>query len=221
MAVKKVLAAQAVSALKEQTKRFDSMVVLLAKGADIATSQENEIAEWASKLIAAVTKIQKDTQLTAAESRKRVQERLCELKAESESKKRKILDTIELDSSRTIKANFRLIFGPRKETEYSSKSTKHLKTTSLGRINAIRELTEPCPDGVIAFCLTHCSKVWTECSSKVLDGLMDSVKKETEQPWPADIVNIMRELENERPMSDEFRKLRGIVTMLAFDLSLT
>lgn len=56
MAIKKVLGDHAISALKEQVRRFETMSVCIAKGADLATSQASDIAEWTSKLINVVTK---------------------------------------------------------------------------------------------------------------------------------------------------------------------
>jgi hypothetical protein len=74
MATKLTLGAHAVKALMEQAKRFDAMSVHLAKSADLATSQADEIAKWTSKLIDAVTKIRRETQDEAAACRERVQD---------------------------------------------------------------------------------------------------------------------------------------------------
>lgn len=48
MATKLTLGQHAISALSEQAKRFDDMTVHLAKSANLATRQAEEIAEWAS-----------------------------------------------------------------------------------------------------------------------------------------------------------------------------
>jgi hypothetical protein len=212
MATKLIQGAHAISALMTQAERFDAMSVHLAKSADLATSQANEIVLWTSKLIEAVTKIQRETQSAAAECRERVQDEIRTLKAQADSTKRKILDTTELDSSRTVKANFRLIFGPPRETEYKSRSTKSAMATNLIRISTIRGLCESHPHGVIALSTTCPTKVWTETRVEVFDGLIELVKEEKEQDWPEDIVDIMDELEKERPMCDEFRNLRGMMT---------
>lgn len=212
MATKLTLGAHAISALMEQAKRFDAMSVHLAKSADLATSQADEIAIWTSKLIDAATKIRRETQCAAAACRERVQAKIRTLKTQADSTKRKILDTTELDSSRTIKANFRLIFGPPRETEYKSKSTKSVMATNLIRTNTIRGLCESHPHGVIALSTTYPTKVWTESSPGVFDGLIKLVKDEKEQDWPEDIVDIMNELEMERPMSVEFRNLRAKIS---------
>jgi 1,2-phenylacetyl-CoA epoxidase PaaB subunit len=74
MATKLTLGAHAAKALMEQAKRFDAMSVHLAKSADLATSQADEIAKWTSKLIDAVTKIRRETQDEAAACRERVQD---------------------------------------------------------------------------------------------------------------------------------------------------
>src|SRR4051794_15652915 len=124
MATKLTLGTHAAKALMEQAKRFDAMSVHLAKSADLATSQADEIAKWTSKLIDAVTKIRREAQDKAAACRERLQDNIRTLKTQADSAKRKILDTTELDSSRTIKANFRLIFGPPRDTEYKSRATK-------------------------------------------------------------------------------------------------
>ncbi|KAL5312937.1 hypothetical protein ACEPPN_019363 [Leptodophora sp. 'Broadleaf-Isolate-01'] len=212
MTSKLILAAHAVKALIEQAKRFDAMSVYLAKSADLATSQADEIAEWTSKLIDAVTKIRRETQDEAAACRERVQDKICTLKAQADSTKRKILDTTELDSSRTIKANFRLIFGPPRDAEYKSRATKAVTATNIIRINTIRGLCESNPHGVITLSTSYPTKVWTESSPEVFDGIIKQVKDETEQDWPEEIVDIMDELETERPMSVEFRNLRAKIS---------
>ncbi|PSN60497.1 hypothetical protein BS50DRAFT_625870 [Corynespora cassiicola Philippines] len=209
MTTKKVLGPHAISTLKEQTRRFECMSVCLAKGADLATSQANEIAEWASKLIIAVTAIQQEVENEAAAYRAQTQNKIRALGTQADSRKRKILDDGELDSSRTIKANLRLIFGPFKEGEYVCNKTKHAHSTTLRRIKVIRGLTSDHPHGVIAFLLAHSSKVWAESSWQIFNGLIESLKNETEQPWPDEIVEIMNELREERPMSAEFGSLQG------------
>jgi len=55
MATKKVLGDHAISTLKEQVRRFETMSVCLVKGADLATRQANDISEWISKLINTLT----------------------------------------------------------------------------------------------------------------------------------------------------------------------
>ena len=124
MATKLTLCTQAISALTVQAKKFGAMSVHFAKSADLATSQANEIAVWTSKLIEAVTRIRQDAEDAAAASQEHVQDKVCTLKTQADSAKRKILDTSDLDSPRTIKANFRLIFGPPRETEHKSISAK-------------------------------------------------------------------------------------------------
>lgn len=212
MARKVTLGAQAVSALLEQATRFDTMSVHLAKSADLATSQANDIAKWTSKLINAVTRIRQEAQEAATASRERVQDKIRMLKTQADSTKRKILDASELDSSRTIKANFRLIFGPPRETEYKSNSTKSIMATNLIRINTIRGLCESHPQSVIALSTTYPTKIWTESSPEVFDGIIKIIRDEKEQDWPEEIVDIMDELEMERPMSFEFRNLRGMIS---------
>jgi gas vesicle protein len=214
MATKLTLGAHAVKALMEQAKRFDAMSVHLAKSADLATSQADEIAKWTSKLIDAVTKIRRETQDEAAACRERVQDKIRTLKTQADSAKRKILDTTKLDSSRTIKANFRLIFGPPRDTEYKSRATKAVMATNLIRINTIRGLCESNPHGVITLSTTYPTKVWTESSPVIFDGIIKQVKEEKEQDWPEEIVDIMDELEMERPMSVEFKNLRGMINFV-------
>jgi 1,2-phenylacetyl-CoA epoxidase PaaB subunit len=158
IAAKKTQGANAISALIEQTKRFEGMSVLLAKSADLATSQANEIANWTSKLIDAMTRIRQEAQCAATASRKHVQDKIRILKTQADSTKRKILDTSDLDSSRTIKANFRLIFGLPREIEYKSYSTKSAMATNLIRINTIRGLYESNPHSVIALVTAYLTK---------------------------------------------------------------
>ncbi|OJD10476.1 hypothetical protein AJ78_08526 [Emergomyces pasteurianus Ep9510] len=66
MAIKKILADHAVSALMEEARRFDAMSVHIAKSTNLATSQADEIALWTSKLIDAVTRVQQETRDEAA-----------------------------------------------------------------------------------------------------------------------------------------------------------
>lgn len=218
MATKLTLGTHVISALQVQVKKFGAMSMHLPKSVDLATSQANEIAIWTSKLIDAVTKIRQEAQDAAASSQDHVQDKIRSLKTHADSAKRKILDTSDLDSSRTIKANFRLIFGPPRETEYKSNSTKAVIATNIIRANTIRGLCESYPDGVIALSTTYPTKTWTESSTDVFDGLIKLLKEEKEQHWPEEIVDIMDELETERPMSIEFRTLRGMIkfTSLAF-----
>lgn len=163
------------------------------------------------KLVEAVTKIQHETQRAAETQRNHVESKVSILKVQADSTKRKILETAELDSSRTIKSNFRMIFGPPREMEYKSRSTKSMMATNVVRIDIIRRLCESNPHGVIALSTTLPTKVWTEASWEVFDGLIKLLRDETEQDWPEEIIDIMTELEAERPMSAEFRNLRGIV----------
>ncbi|KAH6692793.1 hypothetical protein BKA61DRAFT_684092 [Leptodontidium sp. MPI-SDFR-AT-0119] len=201
MATKLTLCTQAISALTVQAKKFGAMSVHFAKSADLATSQANEIAIWTSKLIDANA---------AAASQEHVQDKVRRLKTQSDSTKRKILATSDLDSPRTMKANFRLIFGPPRETEHKSNSAKAVMATNLIRVNTIRGLCESNPDAVIA--VTERVQVWTESSTDVFDGLIKLLKEEKEQDWPEEIVDIMDELEAERPMSVEFRNLRAKIS---------
>lgn len=215
MATKQILAAHAISALMEQTRKFNAVTVHLAKSADLATNQAAEIAKWTSTLISVMTKIQRDTQRDAVACRERVRDKIRSLETQADSTKRKILDTAEL-ASRTAKTNFRLIFGPPRKTEYPSKSTQYVMVIKRNRINTIRGLSESHPDGVIAFSMTYPTKVWTESSLEVFEGLTKSIKDEKEQDWPGEIVDIMNELEAERPMSIEFSNLRGMINFTNF-----
>lgn len=216
MAAKKTQGPHVISALMEQTKRFEAMLVLFAKSADLATKQADEIAQWTLKLINAVTKIQQDAKSNAEACQERVQDEVRKLNTQANLAKRKILETSDLESSRTVKANFRLIFGPPREKEYASKSAKFAEITNRDRINTIRGLCQSHPHGVVAFSLTHSTKIWTESSQDVFDGLIKFIEDETEQAWPDEIVDIMDELEKERPMSDEFRNLRGMIDFTCF-----
>ncbi|KFY17489.1 hypothetical protein V492_00643 [Pseudogymnoascus sp. VKM F-4246] len=201
MATKQVLATHAISALKEQTRKFETMSVQLAKSADLATNQAAEIGKLTLRLINAMTKIQRDTQRDATARRECLRDKLSSLAAQAVSTKRKILDAAELESSRTIKANFRLIFGPSRETEYKSRSAKSAIATNLIRITTIRGLCESNPHSVIALSTTYPTKAWTESSSDVFDGVIELVKVEKEQDWPEEIVDIIDELKAERPMT--------------------
>ena len=202
---------QAVNALMEQAQRFDTMSVCLAKSANLATSQADEIAQWTSRLIEAVTRIRQESQDEAASCRARLQVRMGRLKAQADLSKRKILDTSNLESSQTIKANLRLIFGPAKEKIGKSKSTKAKMVTNLIRINTIRSLCESKPHSVIALLTTYPTKTWTESSPDVFHGIIKLVENETEQDWPEEIIDCMDALEMNMPMSAEFRQLRGMV----------
>jgi hypothetical protein len=189
------------------------MSVLLAKSADLATSQADKIANWTSKLIDAVTRIRQEAQYTAAASRKHIQDKIRILKTQADSTKRKILDTSDLDLLQTIKANFRLIFGLPRKTEYKSYSTKSVMATNLIRINTICSLYKSNLYSIIALATAYLTKTWTESSPEVFDGIIKLVKDKTEQDWPDEIVDIIGKLETERPISIEFSNLRGIVNL--------
>jgi hypothetical protein len=195
----------------EQAKRFDAMSLHQAKSLDLAASQATEIAQWSSKLVDAVNKVLREAEAAATACHENLQNRIRELKTQADSTKRKMLETKELESSRTIRANFRLIFGPARRTEYRSKSSRDAMSTNLERITTIRELCESYPDGVIALSTSYPTKVWTESRPEVFDGILKLVKQEPAQDWPDEIVDIMNEIELERPMSAEFRNLRGML----------
>jgi hypothetical protein len=167
-------------------------------------------------LINIITKIQQDTQQDAAVCRERVQGKIRSLETQADSSKQKILETAELGLSRTIKTNFRLIFGPPRKTEYPSKTTQYIMATKLNRINTICGLSKSYPHGVIVFLITYTTKVWTESSLEVFDGLTKSIKDKKGQDWPGEIVDIINKLEAERPMSIEFRNLCGIINLTNF-----
>ncbi|KAF2452269.1 hypothetical protein BDY21DRAFT_175914 [Lineolata rhizophorae] len=211
METRKVLGVNAISALKEQVRRFESMSVCVASRPDLAMSQAEDIAELTAKLIDVLTKIQRDTQCDTAASRELVRAKIRRLRAQAESRKRKVLDKDALGSWRTITANFRLIFGPPREAEQVSRSTRHARATNLQRVNVIRGLCYHHPHGVIAFSLAHPSKDWVESSREIFNGLVSGIKHETKQAWPEDIVDLMDKLEREMQMSAEFRLLRAAV----------
>ncbi|OBT60426.1 hypothetical protein VE03_10328 [Pseudogymnoascus sp. 23342-1-I1] len=202
------------ASLKEFTRKFEVMSVQLAKSADLATNQAAEIAKWTLRLNNAMTKIQRDTQRDATARREYLRDKLHSLATQAVSTKRKILDTEELESSRTIKANFRLIFGPPRETEYKSRSAKSAIATNLIRITTIRSLCESNPHSVIALSTTYPTKVWTESSPEVFGGIIELVKGEKEQDWPEEIVDIINELKAERPMSAEIELLQGMINFM-------
>jgi len=109
-----------------------------------------------------------------------------------------------------------LIFGPLREIEYKSNSTKSIMATNLIRINIIRGLYESHAHGVIALSTTYPTKVWTKSSPEVFNTLIKLIKDEREQDWPEEIINIMNELKTERPISIEFRNLRGMINFMCF-----
>lgn len=77
-----------------------------------------------------------------------------------------------MDSIRTIKANFRLIFGLLREIEYKSNSAKAVIVTNLIRVNTIRGLYKSNPDNVIAFLTTYPTKTWIESSTEVFNSVI-------------------------------------------------
>lgn len=210
MATRYVLGAHALSALMDQAKRFETMSVHLARSPKLAIMQAEEIAKWGSRLVDAVNKIRRDTEAAARASQERLSSKIHELKSQADSRKRKLLDMEELDSSRTIRANLRLIFGPVRDTEYASKSQKHLMSTVVERINIIRGLCEEYPDAVIALSIEYPTKTWTESISEVFDAIIAQLKLEKVEQWPEQILDIMKELRDERPMSAEFGALYGM-----------
>ncbi|KAI1955096.1 hypothetical protein LOZ58_006855 [Ophidiomyces ophidiicola] len=203
-------AVDAISALMDQANRFEAMTVHLPKSPDFAAEQADEIVYWATKLITAVTDIKNQTQKENVIRQKQLDEKLLQLKAEAHTKKRKLTEANELRSSRTIRANFRLIFGPPRPPGYKSRAAAAAMKTSCHRIKIIRNLCEKYPDGVISLSASYTSKVWIEGNSSIFSGIIRQVKEEKEQAWPEAIIDIMDELEIERPMSDEFKSLRSM-----------
>ncbi|KAH8797031.1 hypothetical protein F5882DRAFT_396330 [Hyaloscypha sp. PMI_1271] len=174
------------------------MSVHLAKSADLATSQADEITKWTSKLIAVAC-------------RERVQDKIHTLKTQADLAKRKILDTAELDSSWTIKANFRLIFGPLRDTEYKSRATKAIMATNLIRINTIRGLCESNPHGVITLSTTYPTKVWTKSSPGRKDRhrpRIDDSDRPAREIEPLPLVQTS-ELATQTPLSSQYTSGRN------------
>jgi hypothetical protein len=171
-------------------------------------------------LIGAINKIQNDAHLAAAESRKHLQNKLGNLKAQADTKKRKIMETDQLNSTRSLRANFRLIFGPAKVTEYRSRATQANMVTISKRISTIREMCESRPDSVISLATSYPTKTWTESRPEVFEGIINTVKDETEQDWPEDIVDVMNDLQAHMPMCAEFETLRGKIRYTVFVLFL-
>ncbi|MCJ1337731.1 hypothetical protein MMC09_003014 [Bachmanniomyces sp. S44760] len=204
------------SALMEQFARFDGMPVHLAKSADLAMKQANEILTWSSNLVVALDQLNRNTEKAAMASQLRVEERVHELETQASITHRKILETNDLGPSRTLKANFRLIFGPPRESRYKSNSTKSVATSNNERIDVIRDLCENYAHGVIALSTAYPTKAWTQASQEVFNGIVQMMKDMQEQNWPVDIVNIIDELEAERPMSIKIRFLRGIIDVSCF-----
>lgn len=198
----------------KQVKRFDAMSVHLAKSTSFATNEANEIAEWTSKLIDAVTRIWQEIKDEVAACRTRLQDKIHSLKTHANETKRKILESDELDSSRIIKTNFRLIFESSRATKYKSKITKAAMTTNLVRISVIRSLCESNSNSVIVLSMFYLFKVWAKESSDVFNDIIELVKKKTEQKWSARIVDIMNELKSEKSMSEEFKNLRDMINLM-------
>ncbi|KAE8154144.1 hypothetical protein BDV25DRAFT_148321 [Aspergillus avenaceus] len=119
--MRNVLGAYTISALMDQAERLRTMSVHLAKSPKLAITQADKIAKWSTKLVNTINKIQRDTEAAALACQKHLYRKIHKLKIQADLQKRKLLDTQELDSSRTIRANFRLIFSPARETEYCSK----------------------------------------------------------------------------------------------------
>lgn len=209
MAAKTIFATQAVSVLMEQAERFDAMSVGFSKWPSLTKTQADGISKWGSKLIDAVNKIKRDAHAAAAACHEQSDHRVQELGDQAKSTKRKLLEANKLESSRTLKANFRLIFGPARATEDRPRSTRQLINTSAQRITTIRALCERNPDSVIALSTGYPTRTWLESNSAVFEGIIKLVEQETEQDWPDQIVNVMDDLEAERPMGVEFKNLRG------------
>ncbi|KAL2376297.1 hypothetical protein RJ035_008024 [Blastomyces gilchristii] len=199
-----------IRAMAAQAERFGAMCVTLAKAPDLAKSQAEQITQQTQKLIDAVTKIRQDAQ-TAANV---CQDHLHELSTRGNAMKKKILKNNKLDTLRTVKANFRLVFGPPKHLEYCSKRTKYAMKSNAVRIKTVRGLCESYPDAVITLSTSYPVKVWTESSVKVFDSLIKMLKKDAEKEvevnWPHEILNIMDTLKEERPMCSEFKILHGM-----------
>ncbi|QSS65812.1 hypothetical protein I7I51_06662 [Histoplasma capsulatum] len=185
------------------------MSVTFAKAPDLAKTQAEQITQWTQKLIDAVTKIRQDAQAAANVCQERLQVTIRELSTRGNATKKKILENNNLDTSRTVKANFRLVFGPPKHSEYCSKTTKYAMESNAVRIKTVRGLCESYPDAVITLSTSYPTKVWTESSAELFDGLIKVLKKDAEKEvgvnWPSEILDIMDALAEERPMCDEFK----------------
>ncbi|OJD09778.1 hypothetical protein AJ78_08934 [Emergomyces pasteurianus Ep9510] len=92
---------------------------------------------------------------------------------------------------------------------------KYAMESNAVRIKTVRGLCESYPNAVITLSTSYSTKLWTESSAEVFDGLIKMLKKDVEKEvgvdWPREILNIMDTLEEERPMCGEFKVLRGQV----------
>ncbi|KMP10229.1 hypothetical protein CIRG_09910 [Coccidioides immitis RMSCC 2394] len=120
-----------------QADRFDVMCVTFANASDLAKSQAEQITQLAQKLIDAVTKIRQDAQTAANACQEHLQVTIRELSTQGNATKKKILQDNELDTSRTLKANFMLVFGPPKHSENYSRTTKYSKKSNAVRIQTM------------------------------------------------------------------------------------
>ncbi|KAI1919983.1 hypothetical protein LOZ65_004262 [Ophidiomyces ophidiicola] len=209
--MKTIRCEDAISAMAEQAERFATMSITFAKSPELAESQANKIGRLTRKLASAITKIQDDAQTAANVLQGRLQATIRELSTQGNATKKKILENNKLDTRRTVKANFRLAFGPPKHSEYCSKTKKYAMESNAARIKTVRELCENFPDAALTLSTSYPTKVWTESSTDVFEGLIKVLKDETKvgDSWPHEILHIMDELEEERPMCEEFRVLRN------------
>ncbi|QSS66925.1 hypothetical protein I7I51_03137 [Histoplasma capsulatum] len=198
--------------MADQADRFDVMCVTFAKGSDLAKSQAEQITQLTQKLIDAVTKIRQDAQTAANACQEHLQVTIRELSTQGNARKKKILQDHELDTLRTVKANFMLVFGPPKYSEKYSKRTKYSKKSTAVRIQTVHGLCESHPDAVITLSTSYPTVVWAISRVEVFDGLIEMLKKDAEKEvgvnWPCEILDIMDTFGKERPMCREFKILR-------------
>ena len=213
--LKKIPAAQAILEFEKLEKRLNSMSLIFPQNARLATLQADAISDLASKLVSAITNTQTIAQQEAKQRQHNLQLRVLDLGTQATRTIQHVLQSGALDSSRTVKANFRLIFGPANDKPYSSIGSQYRKTTKLGRIETLRKLSAVYPHGVIAFSIAHSTKVWVEAGPEVFNGLVNLIQLEREHHWPIELFDIMDELQNERPMAEEFRCLRGMFNALS------
>ena len=198
-----------ISALMEQAERFDSTSAHLANSPHLARAQANGVAEWGSKLIDAVNKVQREAHAAAIACDERLPSNVQRHGGRANSSKRKLVDINDLDSLRAIKASLSLIFELEPATAHRTRNQQDVNI-SAERIADIRRLCERNPDSMLTLLTEYPKKVWSETSRWVFRGIIELVEQELEQDWPDEIIDIMDELEDERLMSADFKNLRGM-----------
>lgn len=170
--------------------------------------QWNTLSDLSSKLADAVTKLQEETRLLRESRTERAWQESEKHSSHAQSARGDLFAKGRLAQSAVFRRNIVTIFLGPKDSTFDSEDTKFKKESTRRRCEKIRDLS---PDGVISWAIAYAPTLWAGGSmpSDVFDCLVDDIKPEVVQTWPAaiqDTLHKLKEDEESLDRSPEYKK---------------